>query len=471
MALRVTETVGRSDVGRQREANEDNYVVASPLFAVADGMGGAQAGEVASRTAADVFEGTPGDADSASSLQPEQLLTELTQEANRRIFEMAQSDPSRRGMGTTLTAAVVWSEGVSVGHVGDSRAYCLREGALEQLTHDHSLVAELQRSGQLTAEAAEHHPQRSIITRALGPEADVEVDTHTHTARAGDVFLLCSDGLTGMVSDTEMESLLRGAESLDAAAEALVRVANQSGGKDNITVVLFRLGEDGDGVGEDEEGTLSGSETIHQGLTTDEVKAAVRDRERAGPAEAQASSAGDRATESCPSKGSHGGAGSRVRDPQGRGSRRGHFRRGHRTHARRSVGRRALTVLGVLLVVGVIGAGAYLGARSVYFMGTDDAGLVTLYRGVPYELPMGIDLFSEHYASSVPARTLAPGRRERLLDHEWRSKADAEDLVRQLERGTLDTGQGASGGPSPLRSEAQGASGGPSPLRSEGIRR
>ena len=464
MALRVTETVGRSDVGRQREANEDNYVVASPLFAVADGMGGAQAGEVASRTAADVFEGTAGDAGSAS-LQPEQLLTELTQEANRQIFEMAQSDPSRRGMGTTLTAAVVWSEGVSVGHVGDSRAYCLREGALEQLTHDHSLVAELQRSGQLTAEAAEHHPQRSIITRALGPEADVEVDTHTHTARAGDVFLLCSDGLTGMVSDAEMESILRGAESLDAAAEALVRVANQSGGKDNITVVLFRLGEDG-GEGEDEEGTLSGSETIHQGLTADDVQAAVRDRERAEPgeAQAQASSAGGRATESRPPTESHRGAGSRVRDPQGRGSRRGHFRRGHRTHARRSVGRRALTALGVLLVVGVIGAGAYLGARSVYFMGTDDAGLVTLYRGVPYELPMGIDLFSEHYASSVPARTLAPGRRERLLDHEWRSKADAEDLVRQLERGTLDTGQGAISG-------AQGASGGPSPLRSEGIRR
>ena len=122
-------------------------------------------------------------------------------------------------------------------------------------------------------------------------------------------------------------------------------------------------------------------------------------------------------------------------------------------------------------MVGVIGAGAYLGARSVYFMGTDDAGLVTLYRGVPYELPMGIDLFSEHYASSIPARTLAPDRRERLLDHEWRSKADAEDLVRQLERGTLDTGQGAISGLSPLRSGAQGASGGPSPLRSEGIRR
>ncbi|MGI8749219.1 MAG: Stp1/IreP family PP2C-type Ser/Thr phosphatase [Thermoleophilaceae bacterium] len=451
MTLRVTEKVGRSDVGRQREANEDNYVLASPLFAVADGMGGAQAGEVASRAAADVFEGAPGGADSAR-LQPERLLTELIQEANRRIFEMAQSDPSRRGMGTTLTAAMVWPEGVSVGHVGDSRAYRLREGALDQLTHDHSLVGELQRSGQLTAEAAEHHPQRSIITRALGPEADVEVDAHTHTARADDVFLLCSDGLTGMVSDAEMESILRAAESLDAAAEALVRVANQSGGKDNITVVLFRLGED-ESEDTDDEGTLSGSETIHQGLTTDDVQAAVREKERTGPLGAQATVSTAGALSGNPVA-----ASSRVRDPQGRGSRQEHPRdpqgRGSRRgHARRSGGRRALTALVALLLVAVLAGGAYLGGRSVYFMGTDDAGLVTLYRGVPYELPMGIDLFSEHYASSVPARTLAPTRRERLLDHQWRSKADAEDLVRQLERGKLDTGQGASGG-------AQGASSG-----------
>lgn len=469
MALKVVETVGRSDVGRQREANEDNYVVDSPLFVVADGMGGAQAGEVASRTAAEVFEGAPANAGSDRP-GPEQLLTELTREANRRIFEMAQSDPSRRGMGTTLTAAMVWPEGVSVGHVGDSRAYRLREGKLEQLTHDHSLVAELQRSGQLTAEAAEHHPQRSIITRALGPEADVEVDAHTHTARAADVFLLCSDGLTGMVSDQEMESILRGADSLDAAADSLVRVANQSGGKDNITVVLFRLG-DGEDEGDDGEGTLSGSETIHQGLTAAEVEAAVREREREEASGPGPGAVGGRVPRTGRTAGSRTASGpgptgaSRLRNPQGRGSRRGHpgSSRGPR---------RVLSALVTLLVIAVVAAGAYLGARSVYFMGTDDTGLVTVYRGLPYELPLGMDLFSEEYASSIPARTLTPARRKRLLDHEWRSKADAEDLVRQLERGRLDTGaSGASGRLGRLRSEASGASGPLARRGSEAVRR
>ena len=148
-------------------------------------------------------------------------------------------------MGTTLTLAKVHGDEVSLAHVGDSRAYRMRDGELEQLTHDHSLVAELERSGQITAEAAEHHPQRSIITRALGPEPDVEVDTYTLAGREGDVFLICSDGLTSMISDDEVTSILRSAEALDDAAEALVRAANQSGGKDNITVILFRLGEGG----------------------------------------------------------------------------------------------------------------------------------------------------------------------------------------------------------------------------------
>ena len=403
MTLRVVELAGLSDVGRQRDANEDNFVIAEPLFAVADGMGGAQAGEVASRTAADVFEQVSGGGD-----RPEQLLTDLTREANRQIFEMSRTDASRRGMGTTLTAAMVWSEGLSIGHVGDSRAYRLRDGKLEQLTHDHSLVAELQRSGQLTAEAAENHPQRSIITRALGPEADVEVDAHTHTTRDGDVYLLCSDGLTGMISDADIENILRGAPSLEQGAAALIKAANQSGGKDNITVVLFRLGED-DGSRPAADDTLGGSETIHQGLTADDVQAAVREQERAA-ARAPATGAG-------------------TPEP-----------RGLPTHARRSRGRRALAAVVGLLVVAVVAFGAYVGVRRVYFLGTDDAGLVTIYRGVPYELPLGLSLFSEQYASSVPARSLGTSRRERLLDHEWRSQADAEDLVRQLERGTLDTG-------------------------------
>lgn len=406
MALRIVEYAGLSDVGRQREANEDSYVLAAPVFIVADGMGGARAGEVASRTAAEVFEG----ASDGPEETPEQRLTRLTQEANRRIFELSQSDASRRGMGTTLTAAMVSPAGVSVGHVGDSRAYRLRDGSLEQLTHDHSLVAELERSGQLTAEAAEHHPQRSIITRALGPEPDVEVDAHTHATRPGDVFLLCSDGLTSMVSDGEIESIARGSKALSEAAEGLVRAANQSGGRDNITVVLFRIDDDGREPGADD--TLSGSETIHRGLTAADVNSAVAEQERTGTTTATA--------------------------PATAAPARRHGRRGGESHGGL---RRALGALVGLLVVAAIGAGAWLAARAVYFVGTDDGGLVTIYRGVPYELPLGIDLYSPQYVSSVPARTIGVRRRERLLDHEWRSRADAEDLVRQLERGTLELGR------------------------------
>ena len=196
MALRVVEQAGLTDVGRQREANEDTFVIDEPLFAVADGMGGAQAGEVASKMAKEVLEAGGEDAGT-----PEERLIRMIRDANQRIYRHAASEESRRGMGTTATAAILEGRTVTVGHVGDSRAYRIRDGSLEQLTHDHSLVSELVRTGQLTPEAAENHPQRSIITRALGPEADVEVDAHSHAARDGDVYLLCSDGLTGMVPD------------------------------------------------------------------------------------------------------------------------------------------------------------------------------------------------------------------------------------------------------------------------------
>src|SRR3954470_19085429 len=235
MALQIVEYAGASDVGRQRESNEDALFVAPPMFAVADGMGGARAGEVASELATKAFEehGESGD-------PPERQLTEIAQEANRRIYQLASEDESRRGMGTTLTGAMVTGQEGAIGHVGDSRAYRLRDGKLEQLTNDHSLVAELERTGQISPEAAEHHPQKSIITRALGPEPDVEVDTYTITGKPGDLYMLCSDGLTGMISDDEVSSILRGSETLEEAAEALIRAANQSGGKDNITVVMFR---------------------------------------------------------------------------------------------------------------------------------------------------------------------------------------------------------------------------------------
>jgi PPM family protein phosphatase len=406
MALRVVEHAGLSDVGRQREANEDSYVVELPVFAVADGMGGARAGEVASSTAIATLRGA-----ASGEGTFEERLTRIFEEANRRIFELAQRDESRRGMGTTLTAAMLGEAGVSVGHVGDSRAYRLRDGELEQITRDHSLVDELRRSGRLSSEAARNHPQRSIITRALGPEAHVEVDAHTHPARGGDVYLLCSDGLTAMISDAEVAALLRGSRSLADAAEALVRAANQGGGKDNITVVLFRVEDDGGGS--DEEDTLSGRETVHRGLTADDVRAAVDEQERSA-AVSPVTTAGSAHRAGAPAR-----AG--VQPPRRRGG-------------------KALRLAVAALLVALLGVGLYLGVREVYFLGTDERGLVTLYRGLPYELPLGLELFSRQYTTSVPARALARRRRRRLLDHEWRSHGDAVDLVRQLERGTLDAG-------------------------------
>lgn len=394
MSLQIVEQAGLTDVGRQRSANEDSLVVSPPFFAVADGMGGAKAGEVASALAAEAVKQV-GDSGEPAEAQ----LTAVVREANRRIYELAASDESRRGMGTTLTLAKVHGDDVSLGHVGDSRAYRMRDGSLEQLTRDHSLVAELERSGQITAEAAEHHPQRSIITRALGPEPEVEVDTYTVPGRAGDLFLLCSDGLTSMITDDEVASILRSARSLDEAGESLVRAANQSGGKDNITVVLFRLGGGEEPGGRDDD-------TIVGGLSAAEVQAAAAAREPTPvPARVPA----------------------RERP------------RPRRRRARVVAG----TFVALLLVAAVLG-GLYTLSRQVYFIGTNDAGLVTVYRGLPYELPLGIDLYEEDYASGMPARAIPARRRDRVLDHEWRSRSDARDLVRALERGELN-GAGAPG--------------------------
>ncbi|HYF28069.1 MAG TPA: Stp1/IreP family PP2C-type Ser/Thr phosphatase, partial [Baekduia sp.] len=253
--LRVAEHAQLTDTGRQRRDNEDSFFASSPLFVVADGMGGAQAGEVASRTAVEVFaRGLP---DGPGSV--EERLARLVSEANARIHELASRDEARAGMGTTLTAAYLDTSEVAVAHVGDSRLYCLRDGRLEQRTDDHSLVGELVRRGQLSPAEAEEHPQRSIITRALGPEGDVLVDHHTLPARDGDVFLLCSDGLTGMVSDDRMAEILQRAPSLQAAGRELIEAANAAGGRDNITVVLFRVEDVGgpaDGLGQD---TMAGA--------------------------------------------------------------------------------------------------------------------------------------------------------------------------------------------------------------------
>nr|MDP8944165.1 Stp1/IreP family PP2C-type Ser/Thr phosphatase [Actinomycetota bacterium] len=268
MALRIVEHSGLTDTGRQRQSNEDRFLDAAPVFAVADGMGGARAGEVASRIALEAF-ASGGDTDAA----PETQLAEIARAANRRIWQLSQEDEARAGMGTTLTAVIVADREVAIGHVGDSRLYRLRDGGLERLTTDHSLVEELVRRGELAPDEAESHPQKSIITRALGPEPDVEVETFTCAAQDGDVYLLCSDGLTGMVSEDDVAAILRESPSLDQGARALVDAANRAGGKDNITVVLFRLGA-GDEDARAETDTLSGSDT-QAAVDAAEVRAAV----------------------------------------------------------------------------------------------------------------------------------------------------------------------------------------------------
>ena len=262
--MRLGRAAGQTDTGRRRRQNEDAFVCEPPLFAVADGMGGAQAGELASRLAAAAIE------EGALRVQGEESVAGIVRTANARIFEHSVRDPTAAGMGTTATVAFVDEEAetAAIAHVGDSRAYRYREGVLEQLTTDHSLVGELVRSGRLTEAEAAVHPHRSVITRALGTEADVEVDTRTVDLRHGDLVLLCSDGLSAMVRDEEIVRLLEETQAdPHDAAEALVAAANRAGGEDNVTVVLFELVE-GAPVARPAPPASDGRETTAETVTT-----------------------------------------------------------------------------------------------------------------------------------------------------------------------------------------------------------
>jgi protein phosphatase len=298
---------------------------------------------------------------------------------------------------------------VSIAHVGDSRAYCLRDGELLRLTDDHSLVDELLRQGRLTPEEAEEHPQRSVITRALGPEGTVEVDTRSFHARAGDLYLLCSDGLTTMLSEAELARVLREHTQLRDAGEALIAAANAAGGRDNITVLLVRLEEVGAGV--------AGSAPGHAPAGASDDDGAALDATIVGAPAVSAP------TPSPP-----------VRRRQPRRPQAGARAKGlRRVRVRRAGGLAAL-----VLVLAVIGAGLYVAMQSVYFIGTNGRGLVTLYRGVPFKLPGNVPLYSSDFVSGVSASTVAPARRRALLDHSLRSEANAATLVRSLEQEELE---------------------------------
>jgi PPM family protein phosphatase len=412
VTLRIADHFASSDTGRARRVNEDSLLADPPVFVVADGMGGAQAGEVASRLAIEAFEaGLPDDG------SPEERLAARAHEANAAIYELAHRDEDRAGMGTTLTAALVGEGEVSLAHVGDSRAYLLRDGELRRLTRDHSLVQEFVDQGKLTEQQAAEHPQRSIITRALGPESSVHVDGRTYSARDGDVFLLCSDGLTSMIGEEEVRGILAGAAALHDAGEALIDAANAAGGRDNITVVLFRVAEAADGRAGAGAGATSEQPRVHAAHGEQET-GVIRAAEPAAARAAAGTAVRPRAEPSADPAPRPGGP-DRQEEAPGR---------------RRRLG--ALVV--VLLVLLPLLVGGWLASRAVYFVGTNENGLVTLYRGLPYDLPAGLTLYETYYVSGVPAREVPPDRRETLLDHQLRSQDDASDLVRQLELGRLD---------------------------------
>jgi protein phosphatase len=280
-------------------------------------------------------------------------------------------------LGTTITAAALDSEreSVVIGHVGDSRAYRLRDGILQRLTRDHSLVEEMRRRGQITEEQAEDHPQRSIITRALGPEPEVEVDIQSVPSEPGDVFLLCSDGLTTMVGDERIRDLIVSSPSLDVATRSLIEEANRAGGRDNITVVLFEVEDPARPVSR-----RDGSTLLQRG----------RNRSRAADTAAE-------------------------------------------ERERRGIGRVVVGTLAALLIVVVVLGAGYVASRQVWFLGTDEAGRVALYQGVPWELPFGITLYDEKYSTIVQTSELSPQRQDSVTGHALRSQDDAVSLIEDIE--------------------------------------
>ena len=231
-AERVDHAV-RTHVGRRRATNEDRWLAEDGVYAVADGVGGGPAGEVAATLAVAELRG-------AHPAPNAVALAELLREINHTLRELGDRNPATEGMATTLTAVVAGEGRVAVAHVGDSSAYRLRDGRLERLTRDHSVGGELVRSGLLDPEAASVHPLCSMLTRSLGTLDDVEVDRAAYVSRPGDVYLLCTDGLTGAVPDDRIAQVLRTHRDLDRAATRLVECALRAGGRDNVTVVLFR---------------------------------------------------------------------------------------------------------------------------------------------------------------------------------------------------------------------------------------
>ena len=240
-----------TDIGRVRERNEDSYLVEPPLYAVADGMGGARGGAVASSLALDTVEQLLRGGKAS--------LAEMIRSANRAVFERSISDRKVSGMGTTLTATTVDEQGAHLGHVGDSRAYLLRAGALRQLTDDHTLVNRMVKAGEITPAEAGTHPHRNVLTRSIGTEPEVVVDENDVPLIDGDRLLLCSDGLTGMVTEPQIQAILETTPDPQEASDRLITAANRAGGIDNITVVVLDIHEGAEEADADPPGRGAGA--------------------------------------------------------------------------------------------------------------------------------------------------------------------------------------------------------------------
>ncbi len=387
--MRIVDHASSSHTGKVRRTNEDSFLELPPLFVVADGMGGARAGELASRLAVDTFR----ELEPVEGETGEDRLRRTILESNRRVLERAKSDPSTAGMGSTVTAALVDGERVVLGHVGDSRAYLLRDGALQQLSHDHSLVAELERAGRLTHEEAAVHPQRSVITRALGAGPELEVDTSVVQVRDGDVILLCSDGLTGLVGDAAIAGLLDAPGPLADGVRRLVRAANDAGGDDNVTAVAFRIGgEPGDPVHETAgvPGVASDPD-LSDTLTEADAVPAIR----LPPPEQLL-----------------------ARGPE-------------RSKRRRRI---AVALSTFLVLFAVLAVAAVVGLRWAHFVGVDPkTGKVAVYQGVPFDINGSHHLYRLVARSTVLASTLPRTDRVKLFDHTLRSSSDANRILRQLQ--------------------------------------
>jgi PPM family protein phosphatase len=355
--MRRIASAGATDVGRVRDSNEDAILLRDSVFAVADGMGGHLAGEIASATALKPVEALEGRVFRDSTAAVEALRSAVVS-ANETVSELADKEPSYRGMGTTLTAALVEGRRLHLAHVGDSRAYLLRDGRFSQLTDDHTLVQHLVDEGQITREEATKHPQRSIITRAIGVSPVIDVDSMSLELQPGDQLLLCSDGLTGAVDDETIHRVLLEMEDIDVAVDRLVELANANGGHDNITVLLLRYDDSGEASPNGSVEAAAG-EPGHRtiSITTRDDRS---DRDWAGQL----------GTYGSLSRGMHGSSAATDEEPRAVG---------------RVLGRAAAIAVGILLIVGLVaGGGRFLLSRSFY-VGLDGSQVV-IYQGIDAEL-------------------------------------------------------------------------------------